>query len=77
MIGRLLTDPPTTGVVHSLMWSCFVWYQIGVHGIQIDFADDKSSDGGDSYSDTYLPEVAKEQGMFGTDRPHEIRRLID
>jgi len=38
---------------------CYDW-KIGVHGIQIDFADPKKPN--DSFSATYLPEVASEQG---------------
>jgi len=36
---------------------CYDWV-VGLHGIQIDFTDSK----GGSYSATYLPEVAAEQG---------------
>ena len=39
--------------------------QVGVHGIRIEFINEKGS----KRTATYLPEVAKEQGVFCLHRP--------
>jgi len=45
-------------------------WKIGVHGIQIDFVDPNSR--GKSYSATYLPEVASEQGWSKSQTIEEL-----
>lgn len=50
-------------LISVVMWHCsinFLTLQIGVHGIRIEFYNEK----GQKRTATYLPEVAKEQGKF-------------
>lgn len=46
-------------LVGPSMWRCWSVFQVGVHGIRIEFLNEK----GHKKTATYLPEVAIEQGI--------------